>query len=162
MSSHIYDWWSAHQPAVQSSNAEGNRSWFVSKLVKILEGLQLMYTVDRTQLRIQKSIGDASPILHGVIICVTLEWHPGFMTTVKALNSASRLHLNLNLKFSDIQIFIYLYRTLITSLLSCVVMQLASQAPPHLFLQGFVQFTRVGTDLGHQKSAYSICWKCWH
>jgi hypothetical protein len=36
--SHIHDWWSACKPAILSTDAERNRSWHVSMLIKILDG----------------------------------------------------------------------------------------------------------------------------
>jgi hypothetical protein len=38
--SHIHDWRSAPQPAIPSSDAEGDRSLLASNLVKILKCLQ--------------------------------------------------------------------------------------------------------------------------
>ncbi len=79
--------WSACQPAVRSSNAEGIRSWHVSTLVlasstlaKILKGLQAMATVCRTQYRIQDYRGSQPTCFSNVSICVTLSdtydpWH---------------------------------------------------------------------------------------
>ncbi len=71
--SHIHNWRSARQPAILSSNAEGNWSWHVTILAKILKGLhKLMATVSRTQLKESGILGRVAHTLPSVSICVTL------------------------------------------------------------------------------------------
>ncbi len=74
-----------------------------------------MYTLARTQWRIQNLMGNVSSTLPIVIICVTLKWHQGFMTTVKAPNLAQLLHLNLISYLSDLQLFILLHIIFVAS-----------------------------------------------